>query len=207
MRFILNLLPTIQSATTLRRVVCVLAASYEGAVDVDNLACQGFSLFKQRDQVSSIETLMLQKIAERAPDVSFVHDVPGAVKGGIHRDAEAGAFLKSLMYVMKFVRPFVETPPDECGNMQLVFSTSSVFSPRRGEKSHAGLPLPDHVGVARGSDGLVGSGMYSITNKGESSPDKVVELLAKFKEDGTAETVWQSVMGELKQVTGSEVGL
>lgn len=46
------------------------------------------------------------------------------------------------------------------------------------------MPLARGFTVARGTEGITGSGTYSLDSGGESAGDKVVALLAKLMKDG-----------------------
>jgi len=83
-------------------------------------------------------------------------------------------------------------PLKECGERHLWLATSGRF-PGRGEA--------EGKDGARGSDGVVGSGVYSVGWDGESAGDKVVELLAKYREEGMVERVWEHAEGEFKRIT------
>lgn len=203
LRFILNLLPLLQAASSLRRVVSVGAASCEGAIDTSNLLGEGFSVLKLRDQFASIQTLLLEEVARRAPDVSFVHDVPGVVESGITRDAE-GLQATMMIAVSRLLAPLIQTPPAECGERHVFLATSAMFAPSQG-KAVEGVPLVAGMAKARGSDGKIGSGTYTLTQKCESSPAKVEKVLLTFREDGTAKLVWDSVMADMKRITGTNV--
>ena len=204
MRFILNLLPLLQKAASLRRVVSVLAATYEGPIDTNNIPGQGFALHKWRNQVSSVETLLLEEAARRAPDVSFIHDVPGVVQSGITRDAE-GRGMAVLIAISRLLEPLIQTPPAECGERHMFLATSAMYTPRQGGAAVAGVPLDGKLAVARGSDGQTGSGIYTVDNKGESASPKVEQLLAQFRESGTADKVWDYIAADFKKITGTEV--
>lgn len=210
MRFILNLLPHLQNASSLRRVVSVGAATCEGPIDTDDIPGLDFPLRRRRDQIASVQTLLLEEMARRAPDVSFVHTVPGVVRSGIGRDAE-GLGMAALLAISRLLGPLIGTPPAECGERHVFFATSAMYPPREGE-AVAGVPLLAGGGgggrdlsVARGSDGNAGSGMYSVNNKCESAPPRVEQLLAEFRENGTAQVVWDYVATDLKRITGTEV--
>lgn len=210
LRFILNLLPLLQNADeSLRRVVSVQAATYEGPIDADNITAQGFPLRQTRDQVASIQTLLLEAAARRAPGVSFVHTVPGLVRGGIARDAE-GLGMRVFAAIFAVLLPLLETSPAECGERH-VFAATSARYPSRQENSAAaagGVALDRAlVETARGSDGQTGSGVYSVAQNLESAPPKVEALLAGFRKDGTAEKVWDYIVGDLKRITGTEVAV
>jgi len=205
MRFILNLLPLLQKADSLRRVVSVLVATYEGPIDTNNIVGEGFPLTKWRDQVASVETLLLEEAARRAPEVSFIHTAPGIVKSGIMRDAKG--FGNSILITMSnLLGPLIQTPPDESGKRNIFLATSAMYAPNQGSDAVVGVPLGGKLVVARGSNGRIGSGMYTVDNKGESSSLKVEKLLAGFRENGTADKVWDYIAADFKKITGTEVG-
>ncbi|KAM0262625.1 hypothetical protein ACHAQJ_001670 [Trichoderma viride] len=102
--FIQNLLPLIQRAKGLKRVVTVGAATCEGDIDLDNILAVGVPLLQFRDQLASVMTLALEQLSEEAPDVSFVHTCPGVVDSGIARDAE-GFSLKVMLLVSSLFKP------------------------------------------------------------------------------------------------------
>ncbi|KAK7743372.1 hypothetical protein SLS62_010646 [Diatrype stigma] len=210
LRFILNLLPLLQNADNLRRVVSVQAATFEGPIDVNNIMAQGFSLHKTRDQVASVQTLLLEAAARRAPSVSFVHTVPGIVKGGISRDAEGLAMYILIGISRVLLEPLLQTPPAECGERHVYAATSAMYPPGYGDgattTAAAGGVALDRalVSTARGSNGQTGSGVYSVAQNLESASSRVEQLLAGFRKDGTAEKVWDFIMEDFKRITETE---
>lgn len=205
LRFILNLLTLLQAADSLRRVVSVGAASCEGAIDTSNLLGEGFSVLKLRDQFASMQTLLLEEVSRRAPDVSLVHDVPGVVESGITRDAQ-GLQATMMIAVARLLRPLISTPTAECGERHVFLATSAMFPPRE-SKAIDGVPLKDTATAARGSNGTNGSGTYTLDNKCVSSPSRAEEILRAFRDNGTAKLVWESIASDLKRITGTEVAL
>lgn len=201
MRFVLGLLPLLQRATSLRRVVSVGAATLEGAIDLANITGEGFPLHQWRDQGAAIHTLLLERITRQAPDVSFVHDVPGVVKSKITRDAE-GFGMRLLIAVTGVLGPLIRTPIDEAGERHLFLATSALFPPEK-DAAHAGISFNGRPEAARGTDGKLGSGVYSVDNKGESASPRVEEILATHRKDGTAVKVWEIVSGDFKKILGS----
>ncbi|KAL2126012.1 hypothetical protein VTI74DRAFT_1957 [Chaetomium olivicolor] len=209
LRFIVNLLPLLQNATDLRRVVTVLAGTKEGVINTDDL--RGDHVIRSRRVIghfSSMTTLALEAIAQNAPTVSFVHNHPGFVKTNFGKDVKGLLFtiLRAVFEVVFLViGPFIATPFDESGERQTFFATSARFPPGRSEydDAAAGVPLPEGVAVARGTDGKNGSGVYSISNDGESAPPRVEQLLERFRKDGNAEKVWSLVEEEFVRITGA----
>jgi hypothetical protein len=57
------------------------------------------------------------------------------------------------------------------------------------------------VDVARGTDGKLGSGTYSVLSDGESAPKSIEVVLAKHRKNGgTANAVWAHVQGEFARI-------
>lgn len=185
-------------------MVSVAAATTEGAIDTNNIYGQGFGLLKWRNQLASVETLLLEEAAKRAPEVSYIHTMPGVVKSGIKRDAE-GFGLRVIIAISSLLEPFISTPPGECGERHVFYATSAMYVPNRGHGAVEGVALDKTLGAARGSNGQIGSGVYTVGINGESAPHRVEELLAKFRKDGTAAKVWECVAADLKRITGAEV--
>ncbi len=69
-RFAVNLLPLLQKAQGLRRVVTVFAGTKEGKVDTADFQARHVPLLSQRGHLTSMMTLALEAMAETAPDVS-----------------------------------------------------------------------------------------------------------------------------------------
>ncbi|KAF2008008.1 hypothetical protein P154DRAFT_584488 [Amniculicola lignicola CBS 123094] len=182
MSFILNLLPLLQRAEDLRRV--------------------------WRNQSASVATILLEETARRAPNVSFVHTVPGVVKSGIQRDLDAEGFgMRLKIGIANLLMPLIQTLPVECGEGHVFFATSASYPSSHDGSKAAGVPLERNREVARGSNGKNGSGVYSMNNRNESASLRVEGLLAGFREDGTATKVWAHFAADIERVTGAEVAL
>ncbi|CAG9988150.1 unnamed protein product [Clonostachys byssicola] len=202
-RFIANLLPLIQQADTLRRVVSVGAATVEGPVDMSNFFGEGFPLTKWRDQLSSIQTLLLEEFSRLAPTVSFIHSLPGIVKGGINRDAE-GFSLKLIILISRYLfEPFLQVPPNECGERHLFLATSAFFKPAQGSVEVAGVLVPEDEGPVIGTDGETGSGAYSMDHYVRPLPAKAVEMVSQLRSNGTQSRIWEFVSKDFKRLTGT----
>lgn len=204
MRFIINLLPLLESATALRRVVTVMAGGKEGPMFLDNFASWKLPMAAGRGHLASMMTLTLEMMAKRAPTVSFVHDYPGFVKSNLARDFKGpvAAVGKGLFALVGL---FLNTPLDQVGQYQTFLATSARFPPGSSESGSKaeGVPLPKTLSTAVGSDGKVGSGVYSASNDGEVSGSKVQKLLEGFRQDGSQDKLWKHLDLEFVRVTGS----
>lgn len=199
-RFILNLLPLLQQATALRRVITVFAAGKEGPIDTTDIQGWKVPLLAQRGHATSLVTLSLEALAKKAPEVTFIHNFPGAVKSNIARDTK-GAAMFVLKAVFAVLSPFVSMAIEECGERHLFLATSAKYPAggTAGDKI-ACVPVPDGVAVARGTGGESGSGVYSVDQNGESAGPKVEQLLAKFRAEGLVEKLWEEMEGEFGRI-------
>lgn len=130
--------------------------------------------------------------------------LPGIVASGITRKAE-GAALKFVIAAFSIFGPFINIPPEECGEFHLMVATSARYPPRRISAESGGVPLVGKLEVARGVDGKMGSGVYSINEKGESASLKVEKLLEEYRQNGIAEKVVSYVAGIAKKLTDTAV--
>lgn len=202
-RFIVNLLPLLQKATALRRVVSVFAGTKEGPVSTTDFQGWKVPLMSQRGHASSLVTLSLEALAEKAPDVSFIHSFPGPVRSGIARGTE-GAIMFIVKAVFKVLGPMVYMPTVEAGERHVFLATSAKYPAGTNGDAASGVPLAGGVTVARGTNSGIGSGIYSVDSQGESAEPKVEELLAQFRKEGMIEKVWKHIEDEFKRITGLE---
>ena len=144
---------------------------------------------------ASLMTLVLESLHHDAPEVSFVHNFPGAVESGIARGS-IGPLMRTLKTIWAVLGPLVHIPLEEAGERHLFLGVSGQFPAGVDDKS-AGVPLIDGLAVAKGVDGQIGSGVYSIDAKGESVGPKVEKLLARFREEGMVERVRELVESDI----------
>jgi hypothetical protein len=198
-RFIQNLLPLLKAATGIRRVVSVLSGTKEGPINLDDLQGWKFKpgdLVKNRGHSSSITTLIHAHFAQQAPTVSFVHDFPGFVKSGIARGTTG--LLWGGMTFLKLLGPLLSIPEQESGERHLFFATSARYQAKEGAEE--AVPLGKGVRVARGIDGVEGSGVYSADQVNEDAGLAVEELLETFKKEGLVEKVWRMIEEEYDRI-------
>lgn len=200
-RLIVNLLPLLQKATSLRRVVTVFGGTKEGAVCAGDLQGRGLPAAALRAHTSSMMTLALESLAFEAPDVAFVHAFPGLVRTNLGRDAAP-----LMRVLLKVVGPMVTVPVTEAGERQLFFATSARFPARCGVDvaTTAGVARGAGVGVSRGSDAREGSGVYSVNFDGEPMMEKVEDAVQQLRDDDLVRRLWLHTVGEFLRVTGSE---
>lgn len=201
-RFISNLLPLIQRSSGPRRVVTVLCAGNEGPIDTDDYQGRKLPIMKQRGHGGSIVTLSLEALAQKASDVTFIHNHPGQVKTNLVRGGEAMA-IRAMTRIFKVFAPLVCMSLSECGERHLYLATSAKYLPstRQGAVNE-GVALADGASVATGTDGRPGSGVYSVDPKGESTGLQVQESLARLRAEGMVKQVWDEMESQYQRILG-----
>ncbi|EED21651.1 conserved hypothetical protein [Talaromyces stipitatus ATCC 10500] len=110
-RFIANLLPLLQQATSLRRLLSVFAGTKEGQIHLDDLQAWKLPLSAVRGHMTFLITLTMAHFADQAPTVSFVHDFPAFVKSNIGRGTKG--IIRVANIVTNILEPFISVPPEE----------------------------------------------------------------------------------------------
>jgi hypothetical protein len=167
---------------------------------------QGWNLgrIEHQGHEASITTLTLEAYHKAAPEVSFVHNFPGAVESGITRGS-IGGLMRVLKTVYAVLGPLVHIPLVEAGDRHVFLCTSARFSTGP-EDTTAGVPLFDGLVLARGTDGQLGSGVYSIDANGESARPKFERLLAQLRSQGMVERVWENIESDINGALASSKG-
>ena len=201
MRFIVNLLPQLQNATSLRRVITVAAGGFEGEIFVDDLMGRNIPLRATRGHFCSVMSLALEAISKKAPNVSFIHNYPGSINTNLIRGNE-GFFLQLVKLYFKIRLLFKSMPLKECGERHALLCTSLKYPPLKDGATASGASLTAAISVAKGIDGKTGSGVYSVDHEGESASTAVVDLLAKYRQQGMVDKVWKHTEDEFLKITG-----
>ncbi|OBT78079.1 hypothetical protein VF21_03134 [Pseudogymnoascus sp. 05NY08] len=199
--FTLNLLPALQKANSLKRVISVFAGGFEGPFNSKEWTDYPVNHpMKSRPHMASMITMAHNAMARQAPDVTFIHNYPGGVKTNFGKDL--GTWTIPARALFNLIAPIFlkHISSTECGMRQVYGATSARFPPAEG--GAAGVPLAEGIPVARGSDGQLGSGSYTVNFDGENVSDRVYEHLAKAKADGAEERLWAHILGEIKGITG-----
>jgi hypothetical protein len=142
-------------------------------------------------------TLAVEHIAAQAPEVSFVNAHPGTVitKGVIEVKGALGVVLKVILLL--FGR-WITVPLAESAERHLFLATSATFAPEEGKAE--GVSLVDGLETHVGTNGKKGSGVYSVKWDGEGPSKGAIELLSKYRKDGTSAKIWEHTNGELQRV-------
>ncbi|OAA61509.1 NAD(P)-binding domain protein [Cordyceps fumosorosea ARSEF 2679] len=199
--FALSLLPALQRASGLRRVVSVFAAGHEGPFGADDWS--GYASrhpLGARGHLASMITMAHSVLARRAPEVSFVHNFPGAVKTPFGKDATGAMVVVRAALALLGPLLLKFRPPEESSVLQLYCATSAAFPPATGEA--AGIPLAEGTAVSVGSGGRPGSGSYNVGEVCERVSEGVEKRMVEARENGVEDRLWAHLVGEVKEITG-----
>ena len=205
-RFITNLLPLLRHASVLRRVVTVAGGSLEGPLDASDFSARHVPLRAIRGHLTTLISLGLEAVAKMAPEVSFIHDYPGTVDTSLasRMPGFVGVVIRAYIYL---AGRWICVPIEESGERHLYLATSARYPPvndRNG--SDPTVPLGKGVDVARGTNGGIGSGVYSVGWDGESSSPIVQKLLAGLRDKGMVEEIWGHTESEFNRITEPDEG-
>lgn len=159
-------------------------------------------LMESRGHAASMCTLSQEEHAKRAPKVSFVHDFPGFVKTGIARGT-SGPFWMVAKAVTTFVGPLFYIHPKESGERHLYLATSARFPAlKTTEKSLDGSQHTAEA-TAKGTDGKLGSGVYTVDQNCDSGGSNVDEVLSQLRKDGVGAKLWADTEEQWSRITGT----
>ena len=169
----------------------------------DSWDCRKVPMSKSRGHMTSMMTMAHLKLAEQAPEVSFVQNYPGAVSTNLLRGDEGIMMLlvAPIFPILTWLRVLPPVSRKECGERQAYYCTSSMYRARDGG-GEQGIKLVDGVAVATGVDGKVGSGVYSVSWDGEGGKQKTEKWIGEFVEAGLVEKLWEYTVGLFVTVTG-----
>ncbi|KAH7063862.1 hypothetical protein BKA63DRAFT_497142 [Paraphoma chrysanthemicola] len=205
MRIVQNFLEPLKKAgetTGLARVVNVAGAGTEGKIDTSDIEAFKIPFTQLRPQLVSMHTLALESLAEHAPNVSFVHDYPGAVYTDLHKGA--GGAMGWLMYFLlegihALLGRWLFVPIEESGERHIYLATSGRYAPHDGHEM--GISQEKSTAL-RGSNGERGSGVYSVGWDGEGPAERSLVALKGLRANGVKELVWNHMKTEFDRIRG-----
>ncbi|KAI1865306.1 uncharacterized protein JN550_008354 [Neoarthrinium moseri] len=191
--FILNLLPLLNAAPS-PRVVSVLGGGQEGPIFTDDLEFKdpkNYSLPKIAGASGTYVTLTLEQLQKRNPKISFVHAFPGLVKTNLINPEHWGPVARFLInwVLLPTIGRFFFISPEVSGERILYAASSPQFGAQG---------TGDDLAV--GSNGVRGSGAYTLNEKPEAvHNDKALKPLREEKSDVL---IWEHTLEILERVLG-----
>ncbi|KAJ5390381.1 short-chain dehydrogenase/reductase [Penicillium cataractarum] len=199
MRFVQNLLPQLvkgaditratESQPSLSRVVSVLEAGSEAAMNLDDLSLKThYSLRNCAKHAITMNSVSMEHLASHYPQVSFIHSFPGIVRTRLNRDL--GTVAKCAVNALVAIAKPWEIPFNESGERHLYAAASPTFPPLAYKDSS--------IDPAEGSDGRNGSGFYRLSSDGSTyKPSKIME---RYRAEGVRSLIWNHTVSVFAHV-------
>lgn len=199
LRITQHLLPLLERATGLARVINIAGGTKEGTFYPDDIQALNVPLYAIRGHLATLITLGLEALAARSPSVSFIQVFPGAVKTPLFDRIEGiiGVVMRFWIYL---AGSWILVPIQESGERNVFLATSAAFP--AADRGKDGVGLVEGVNVAKGTNGTAGSGIYSVDYDGTEASESIVDLLAKYREEGMVEEVWAHAQAEFERIVG-----
>ena len=207
MRLLNKLLPLLTQATN-PRIVSIFAPGKEGRLFEDDLSLRKhYSLFNNISHVAFMTTFFFEAIVRQHPALSCLHVFPGLVKTA---EFENGQFPQWLKWFFAWIFLPLVTPlcisVEECGERNLFHATNGMYpgtqNPDTG--TSRSTPVPDGCHVARGINGMDGSGVYNVDWNGEIIK-RCESVFREWREKGMDKTIWNHTMEVFNAVDRGQV--
>jgi hypothetical protein len=202
MRMIIKLLPLLLKSTLPARVVSVYAAGTEAKLFPEDLSLRDlthYSYWQARSHMVYMHTLFMETLAEQhGGKLGLIHIFPGLVLGPGFQNPELPTWFRIVwrwVFVPLFGR-LVTVPAKECGDRMLSLA-SPRYPPRQIDKSKS------QEGVAIGTDGKPGSGVYSLNWNGETNLK--MKAYEKINKDEMRKKVWDHTMKAFEVIEAGKV--
>lgn len=199
MRMLANFLPLLRRAEHLRRVITILAGTFEGKLYTEDISGRKTPLRDARAHLTSAMTLALEGFARQAPEVSFIHNYPGAVDTNLIR-AESGWYMQPMKWWTRFMFRNQWVSYEECGERHCFLGVSDRYPAKKGGEQ--GVKCNDELDAAQGTDDVVASGVYTVDAEGQSGGNGVHRTLEDHRKHGHVEFVQQHLDSEFIRITG-----
>ena len=152
-----------------------------------------FSMQSAATHTSTMNTLALAEIASTHLNISCVHVFPGVVVTKAFTVFAADWVLPLRLLFVHVVLPLAKlftVSLQESGQRHLFHATSGRYPPAGLKESPgAGVALPKGLVVAKGENGLQGSGCYLVNYDGETVGDQ--KLLDEYRKRGMGKKIWE----------------
>ena len=205
MRFISNLLPLLQSATTnspssFSRAVSLLAAGTERKINVNDLELKNtFTTARCADHSVVMNDFMVEEFAKQQPGTTFMHGFPFVVDTGIARELPWWGRVGARA-VTTILSPWMVSQ-EETAQRQLFHATSGLYPPaqtKSASQTAAGISSGDMLAVIEGADEQIGSGAYLTNWNGDAIKQKA--FLKEYRAQGYGKIIWDHTMGIFDRV-------
>jgi len=201
MRFAHNLLPLLHASPlpTGAHLISIYAAGKEAAFHPSDLSLrspQHYNISTLRSHVCYMKTLFFETLASHHK-LSCVHIFPNLVMTEAFNDKHLPRWFRILWWAVGPLAGWFATPKREIGERVLFLASERYPAKGIGEGERGS------DGLARGTDGEVGSGAYAVNWDGETVANG--RAYQKAREEGWSEKVWEHTMSVFEEIEAGKV--
>ena len=200
-RFIIKLMPLLLAAPQSAHVVSVYAAGLEAKLFREDLSLRNpkhYSQINVRSHNAYMTTMAFEHLAKQYQQLSFVHVFPGIVVTPSYTDPGFPLWFKLLWRLFgPLVRRFQAISEQDSGSRTCFLGTSR-FASQQGPNSPTKT-----AGVAKGTNGTVGSGAYAVGADSETVTSKAD--LATLRKEGFEGVIWEHTMKVFNDIEAGRV--
>ncbi|KAL9622233.1 MAG: hypothetical protein Q9160_003416 [Pyrenula sp. 1 TL-2023] len=212
MRFINRLLPLLLNSVLPTRIVSIYAAGTEGKLLPNDLSLRDpahYSYLQARSHITYMTTLFMETLAEQhCGKLSLSHVFPGLVITPAFQSPDIPTWFRLLWRVFGgLIARLYALAPAECGDRILFLSSPRFLAKQAGEAVGSDLQKDTATGagaeIATGTDGIPGSGAYSVNWNGETI--SVQKSYRKIDRKDISKLVWTHTTGAFEEIEAGRV--
>ena len=194
-------MPLLLAAPQSAHVVSVYAAGLEAKLFSDDLSLRNpknYSQINARSHNAYMTTMAFEYLAKQYQQLSFVHAFPGIVVTPSYTDPGFPLWFKLLWRLFgPLVRKFQAISAEDSGS-RILFLGTSRFAPQKVSDSATKL-----AGVAKGTNGTLGSGAYAVGADSETVTSKAD--LPTLRKKGFERAIWEHTMKAFNDIEAGRV--
>lgn len=208
MKFVVNLLPLLRASEFPAHVISVFGAGKEGELHLDNLSLREtkpHGILATRSHVTYLHTFFMEYLAAQNPGkLSLVHVYPGLVMTQAFQNPGVPVWFKIVWTLFTPITRLLTKPLAEVGDRILFLASPLRFPARQTTEQSAAVAAEDlEVGIAKGSDGKIGSGAYAVDINGEAVENE--KAYEKYREEGVGEKLVAYTLRAFEVIQAGEV--
>lgn len=208
MKFIVNLLPLLRASEFPAHVISVFGAGKEGELHLDNLSLREtkpHGMLATRSHVAYLHTFFMEYLAAQNPGkLSLVHVFPGLVMTEAFQNPGVPIWFKLIWTLFTPITRLLTNSLTEVGDRILFLASPLRFPARQTTEQGAAAGTKDlDAGIAKGSDGKIGSGAYAVDINGEPVANE--KAYKKYREECVGEKLVAYTLRAFEVIQAGEV--
>lgn len=205
MRCIIKLLPLLLASPLPAHAITICTAGFEAKLIPDDLSLrrpENYGFVNRRSHLTYMTTFFHEALAKKYPGkLSLSHVYPSFVMTpGFTKEGVAPWFKTVWTWFAGPILRVFALSPEDCGDRNLFVATARFAAAGQGEASNQ---QPGDVDVAFGTDGMRGSGSYSVNWNGETID--IAKAYEKFDKEELGRKVYDHTMKAFATIEAGDV--